>query len=302
MPPADEIGRPARATQKMREVAQDELGLAARCFGRLDGDLDACADDLGHLDNLHGNGGYDRFSGRTGKWQAVMLMNRDGDARDEVSHEYEGSARPTEHWAKIPRLAAMLNGNFRLELASNVRVMTSVAGGMILSHRDYKEHARGGFNRLHVPVQTSPLAVNAEGGVVFHLRPLEVWLIEGREAHSALNAGTVPRHHLTIDFPISVPLETVFRRELLPQDSVMIVEREPMPDKWPDYIRLLGRSMRADTVQSTVTQLNRWAFLYAFSFGAVYDWLVEAARHSPDPTCLPEAEALRRYMLVERAA
>jgi hypothetical protein len=272
----------------------------ARCFGKVSLDSTISERELQYLDEASGYGGYERFSGRNGRWSAIMLRNRDGDARDERSHEHESLAKPTEHWHHLPCLARLLDDHFDLNLVSNVRVMQAVAGGMILAHRDYKEHLGGGFNRLHVPIRTSPYAVSAEGSTVYHQRHLECWLVEGREVHSALNAGPSTRHHLTLDFPISIALERVFRKSLVKVDSVAVLNRTPLPDTWKQFIEVIGFAMRQDTVEFVATALNRLAFIYEMDFASVYDHLVQAAEFSVDPECVRLAAELRTYMLFAR--
>jgi aspartyl/asparaginyl beta-hydroxylase len=117
---------------------------------------------------------------------------------------------------------------FKVEFMRSARVFVAQSGGIIRPHRDYLEF-KDGFTRLHLVIQTNPLAINGEGSIAYHMAQGSIWLLDARVVHWAANLSDTPRHHVVVDFPQDMEPDDCLQSGIASDHAIEWVERKAMP-------------------------------------------------------------------------
>jgi hypothetical protein len=105
---------------------------------------------------------------------------------------------------------------------TSIRLMALEAGGVIHEHRDQGSALEDGLTRLHIPVQTSPLATYRIDGEEVHFSAGAAWYLNASCLHGAHNRSPQARVHLMIDCVTNPWLVQVF-------EAAGGVQRDPPP-------------------------------------------------------------------------
>jgi len=250
------------------------------------------------FDEKDQNGFYNIYGSKQGVWAQIMLANRDGDADDGQSYEYDGSCKFTAHITKLPITKKWLHDFVNFEALKSIRIFVTREGGMIVSHRDYLEFEEG-FIRVHMPVVTNPQAVNSENNSVYHMKAGEVWSLIGEEIHSALNDSSEPRLHLVMDFAKGTEPEDMFLNPLGVPNRVSFKYREAMTDMQVGVLKGLTKIAMQSDIRMPRDLLNRLHFYNLLPASFAHDLLVEAAMETGSEALLSEALTSRKSMIGE---
>ena len=140
-------------------------------------------------------------------WRCVPLRSVEGRA-DHIMPVESGRFEDTAILARCPYFRHAID-QFQCEKTS-VRLMGLEAGGVIHEHRDQGGALEDGMTRLHIPVQTSPLATYRLEGQEVHFSAGHAWYLNAACLHGAHNRGTQARIHLMIDCVTNPWLEQLF--------------------------------------------------------------------------------------------
>lgn len=250
------------------------------------------------------NPAYSEFAllanpGKPGVWVSQMLANWSGNDGDGQSREYEGCAKWTALGNSLPYLKFKILDTFHIENLKSVRLFWAVSG-FIRGHRDYKEFDKGGFTRIHIPLQTNDLCMNSEGALVYRMRAFEVWFLDGHLPHSGGCFGPEQRIHLVCDFDPSVPMKHLFRDPQMLSTKIepLYLERPTLtPAELEKLIDGLAVSMRSIGYESVDQIIQLLPFQYNFDTGKTYDVLIEVAKRSGDPLLLKRAVEAKAYFI-----
>jgi len=257
--------------------AAEEKRMKSRQLGTIEipGDIQDEIRDA--FDEKHHNGFYADYGSQSGVWTQINLANRDGNAEDGQSYEYDGRCQFTPHMSKLPKTRAWLKSHVELEHVKSVRIFITWGGGMIISHRDYLEFEKG-FDRVHMPIVTNPLAVNSENDHVYHMRVGEVWSLVGEETHSALNDSPDPRLHLVLDFEKGCSVDDMFLQSLGKPNPVSFKLREDITDVLVKSLRRFTEICLPFDFKVARDELNRLHFYNKLHAGFTHDMILAAAR------------------------
>jgi hypothetical protein len=183
----------------------------SRPLGRIDLQEDLNT-DLEKLGRLKFNVDYSEYASY---WASLALFNRDGDPESSASREYRHAGRWTANAEEVPVIKQLIATVFKVEFMRSARVFVAQSGGIIRPHRDYLEF-KDGFTRLHLVIQTNPLAMNGEGSIAYHMAQGSIWLLNARVVHWAANLSDTPRYHVVVDFPQDMEPEDCLHPASLP--------------------------------------------------------------------------------------
>ena len=276
-----------------------EQSIETRALGRVKDFADrkgALHEEVARALDVGFDNAYAEYAGASGVWNSVALMNKDGDAANGLSFEYEGCAKPTAIAEMVPEIMKLVATIFVLGKCKSVRLFVARAGGQIVVHRDYLEFDRG-IDRYHIPLVTSLGAFNGEGDHLFHLAEGGIFLVEGRVPHIGVNFNEAPRVHVGVDTAAGTPVEDVLVGPVADPDPLEFLHRPPLPAGFYETLAEAGASVTAVSVQEAFYLLNKTALCYQCNLADVYDWLDIMCQHSPDPLAVDEANTLRRKMI-----
>lgn len=129
-------------------------------------------------------------------WSCVPLRSVDG-RTDHIMPVESGRFEDTAILARCPHLRHAIE-QFQCEKTS-IRLMGLEAGAVIHEHRDAGGALEDGLTRLHIPVQTSPLATYRIEGEEVHFSAGDAWYLNASCLHGAHNRSAQARIHLMID-------------------------------------------------------------------------------------------------------
>lgn len=144
---------------------------------------------------------YDPY--QNGGWFTCSLMNPAGLSDNNVIAD--GIARPTELMFLFPTLARLLeNLTFKVMW---VRLAKMAPDAMLWEHIDYTELNSKKKYRLHIPLLSNKDACLILPGQAVHLPSGNMWLIDPKNRHAAVNRGSTSRVHLLLDLYLDQKLE-----------------------------------------------------------------------------------------------
>lgn len=129
-------------------------------------------------------------------WSCVPLRSVEG-RTDHIMPVESGRFEDTAILARCPHLRHAID-QFQCEKTS-IRLMGLEAGAVIHEHRDAGGALEDGLTRLHIPVQTSPLATYRIEGEEVHFSAGDAWYLNASCLHGAHNRSAQARIHLMID-------------------------------------------------------------------------------------------------------
>jgi hypothetical protein len=229
-----------------------------------------------------------------------MLRNMAGSMSDGLSREYEGHARQTELGVQLPYINEIIDTTFQVDLIKSVRIFSASNGGFIRPHRDYLEFKEG-FTRLHIPLKTDEKCFNSEEATVYHMRQGEIWMLDGRHAHSGGCFSEHKRLHLVLDFDPKVPLEDLFVNQVCydPDAVTETIQRPPLKSKEMVAILALGEILSEVNFMDVAGLLGKIHFERDVSCAEMYDWLYVIAERSQNPALVQRAKEMKKYFLGE---
>jgi hypothetical protein len=128
-------------------------------------------------------------------WDGIGLVAPDGDPHRD--RKRGGPCRKTEVLRVAPYLEELVDS---LPCAKQrVRLMRLAPGGRVAWHFDWDECLDHGNARLHVPIETNPLACSQLSHVDYRWLPGECWYGDFSFPHRLANHGDTHRVHLVID-------------------------------------------------------------------------------------------------------
>lgn len=238
---------------------------------------------------------YERYS--RGDWRSISLLNRDGDTFNGQLYEFEGPGRWTAYADRVPYIKRVVQTHFSQSDLKSVRVFCAVNGGMIVPHRDYLEFENG-FVRLHLPIQTTHKSVSTEGSEAFHMEVGEVWFLNARRTHAAVNYAHLPRYHLVLDFSHEATVDRLILSGHHHDQVVRMCMRQSRPKNFLSILRAFGRSMISpSSVLRTFHLLCDYHFHFISDAGDPFDWLDVAAAASGNADRVEVARAIRSQFL-----
>jgi Aspartyl/Asparaginyl beta-hydroxylase len=142
--------------------------------------------------------------------------------------------------ARLPRLRAFLDTGLPAP-ARMAWLGSSPPGARIFLHRDNTHHWDE-HHRVHVPLDTTPLARLCVSGRFVHLPAGTAWAFNNSVPHGAINRGP-ERIHLMLDLPPTPEVQALF-------DAGQAVEGERDPEALAELARdpleALGKGQLAD--------------------------------------------------------
>lgn len=140
-------------------------------------------------------------------WSCAPLRSVDG-RTDHIMPVEAGRFEDTEILARCPYFRHVVE-QFACEKTS-IRLMALEAAAVIHAHRDAGGALEDGLTRLHIPVQTSPLATFRIDGEEIHFSAGHAWYLNASCLHSAENRSPRARIHLMIDCVTNPWMEALF--------------------------------------------------------------------------------------------
>lgn len=285
----------ARATSSGRDAVH---GLYARVLGRVDLDQTRLEIDLATIQNLPLNSGYSDYSRGNPGWRNCVLANHSGDASEHVFGGHDQRAIATEHLARVPYVAELLDAVFNRDHLLWARLFIC-HDGMLIPHRDYLDLPEDEFTRVHLALRRGPRSLHSERDKVYRMREGEIWFVDGTVDHAASSFDGAPRTYLTCDFPAGIAFD-----ELVPDPRIRarrevpdFVARKPLPDDFGDRLRGLAALVDESGVDDAIAILSRAHLTYEVDCGQVYDWLAESATEVGNTVVAGLARERRRYFL-----
>ena len=141
-------------------------------------------------------------------WSCAPLRSVDG-RTDHIMPVESGRFEDTAILARCPYFRHAID-QFDCEKTS-IRLMSLEAGGVIHKHRDVGGALEDGLTRLHIPVQTSPLATFRIDGETVHFSTGSAWYLNASCLHGAENRSPRARIHLMIDCVTNPWLAQIFQ-------------------------------------------------------------------------------------------
>lgn len=275
-------------------------GLRSKIIGHIDLDQERLAPDLAYIEGLPGDPEYTAYS--FGTWNIHILWNETGDENDSILYEYDGPGQITAIGDHIPYIKSLMETYFRLDRLKWARVFM-LRDGHIIPHRDYLEFERS-LTRIHVALSTDSGSLHSEGGLVFQMRPGEVWFLAAEEVHAAASLNDYPRIVLCVEFdlePGAAPA-TAFRDPDTAANPATpkLVERPPQTEEELQAIHNLGPALNEQSYRDVVQRLSRIHFEREVTASAVFDWLIEISRSSADSSTLVARSVELKRNCIER--
>lgn len=294
-------------------------------LSRLDLDLDveAFADEV-EAASVGWAEHYSSYNKRK-SWWAVSLRGYGGrvgfiEKPDEMSKAWKKKNAEKLEWKiEDTPLRAQLPGVEEILSAipgkkHRVRLMRlDGAGGELSRHADITDRTAGtsdgSLMRIHVPLRTSPgvrfQSWTAEGSVLDrHFAPGEVFYLDTRKPHRAINEGDASRIHLVVDVEASEALRSLLVEEPPPVSVVDPVPFPPSPPCAPldpELVPSGGREESAKTLPVWIEGDSRTAiaempseqsFDLVFTCPPYFDLEV----YSDDPKDLSKAEDYEGFL------
>ncbi|MES2610629.1 MAG: aspartyl/asparaginyl beta-hydroxylase domain-containing protein [Pseudomonadota bacterium] len=181
-------------------------------------DLARLQDDLGRVAPTEWIGHFNTSAYEKG-WSCAPLRSVDG-RTDHIIPVESGRFEDTAILARCPYFRHAID-QFQCEKTS-IRLMSLEAGGVIHEHRDAGGSLEDGLTRLHIPVQTSPLATYRIDGEEVHFCAGSAWYLNAGCLHGAENRSPQARIHLMIDCVTNPWLAQIFQ-------AAGGIQRDPPP-------------------------------------------------------------------------
>lgn len=245
---------------------------------------------------------YDEFA--QGYWKNISLLNASGEGDDS---QFRFCQRPeaTEHLRRLPKIRQVINDHFSTAALKMVRARNLI-DGMVVPHRDFVEMKEDGLNffRVFVMLEDNLDSYHSDDSGVFQMKKGEVWFLDAAIEHSAVNFSNKSRMALCFDFVF----ETDFRPEDIfsTRDLVTRIEptyrvREALNDaEVESIIGGISALLSRRTFKDLVFTASKYHFTRDVPVAACYDWLIEAANRNADTDTADKAQALKRYLVVNR--
>lgn len=241
---------------------------------------------------------------RFGTWKNYVLWNGSGNEKDTLFKGTEGGAVKTGFGRQLEYLSSVIEDNFRTERLKMVRA-NLLRDAVLVPHRDYVEFKADSSRlaRLHIPIQTDPSSLHAEGDDVFHMRRGEVWYLDVSRIHSACNMSETPRISLVLDFCLDgQPFETAFKHPERHRAvcEPQMVEREPVDEEFLKSIFSMSKVINHVNYRDIVLLLSRVHFYKNVGLGVFFDWLIGICQGAGDKSLLEKSINFKRYMIDKR--
>lgn len=191
---------------------------------------------------------------------------------------------------------------------SRVRMVRArnLIDGMVIPHRDFVElDARVAYFRVFVPLELNTDAYHSDEHGVFQMLPGEVWFLDARMKHAAVNFAARSRMFLCLDFIF----EGAFREsDIFAQDAdvaderrTVHVERQPLDESaFSDMLASTAVRLSKGDLRGSVFDCSRYHFRYDVPVAACYDWLIRAAVAANDQAIHAKTIALKRFLVDSR--
>lgn len=253
------------------------MQMNAKLLGRVSFDASEMISDLEAIKSKGLTTAYREYS--AGNWGTTMLWNRSGREDDSHSSEYRGAARPTEFASRLTAIDAIIRQHFKLDNIKSIRIFRSYDAGAIFPHIDYLEFKKG-FKRIHLVLSSDRSCLNSEGGQIYHMRPGEIWFVDGRSIHSALSLSKSGKYSLVIDFHPDVEFDEIYAKNhgvdfscLFPD---MINDRIALPVTIREAFLKIAYASDVYDVKFLLFMATRFHFRYKLSGNEYFALLDEA--------------------------
>jgi len=236
-----------------------------------------------------------------GSWRTCMLWNASGNAGDTRIHDYEGTARQTDLGRRLGGLVELVEATFDVTHLRFARLACLAPGTVVLPHCDYLE-LDAELYRVHLPLQTSALALTSEEQTVYRMGLGEIWFLDATRPHSIANFSSEDRIHLLLDFAVDLP-GSVLRdaptgTPTFPSEA--IVRRRGLRPSEPDEFLVLAKIIDVSNLMDVLAMIIKRYFVAEMDVQDVFRWLIEIAALSGDSDVLDRATWLKSNCLRSR--
>ena len=267
-------------------------------------DLDAAvADDVAQVRRFATREEYDEYS--SGLWQNCSLWNASGKADDSLYRDFSGPLLETEYGRMLPAIHELLEETFSFDQLRMVRTRNLV-DAVVIPHRDFLEIPEGRSRcfRVFMCLEDNPQAFHSDEDGVFHMQAGEVWHLDASLTHAAANFSTDSRVALCLDY--------IFPDDFEPADVLSDVSRynpgivptfahrEPVSASFDEALKGMSHVLTHETFRDVVFLLAKLHFRFDVPVDACYDWLLDMASRTGDPTLVEKTQLLRRYLVDDR--
>jgi len=268
-------------------------------IGRIVLDPQQLQSDMHKLKQFELSNIYDDYA--YGDWKTCILWNRDGKARSDLIHIYNGHAIPTEIGIELNYLSGIIEQYFSLKYLKFARIFLFRKNGLIIPHRDFIElHEQ--YTRIHIPIHTELSCLSSEEDTVFHMRKGEVWFLEANKIHSAACFSNSGRYHLVLDFmgniPISQLISPRLNTKVIPLPK--IIKRPRITQQYLSGLYNLGDVICHENFRHITSILAKVHFKKEANAAAMFQWLLEIAKRSKQSDLLERAKALYTQCIIAR--
>lgn len=247
---------------------------------------------------------YDEFA--RGYWKNTVLWNQTADATDDRFRDCGDRIAATPHAANLPVLTGLLQTTFDFSKVLMVRARNLI-DAVVLPHRDFTEMRRGteSYCRVFLPLEETPGAFHSDDAGPFSMRPGEIWCLDAKEIHTAVNFTRNSRVFICIDFAFDgeFAAESVFApgSPIDPPCAPWQPARAPLPTSFDDLLASLGACLEPETVIDVLALLTKLHYFYDSEGAQIFDWLEQAVSWRRWPALAEHVGALRAHMVDQRA-
>ena len=170
--------------------------------------------------------------------------------------------------------------------------------GILLPHADYV----GGNDstlRINIALQTGIDCPHSEEDSVFHMRPLEIWMLSSRHAHSAGVLGVTERISLCLDFATteSDAHGLLKRLEVTTSTKPCMIECSEVTSQLERSLESLGSLVDDSNFNDILAILTKLHFRSQITARGVYDWLRRIGALPGNMSLSKRAVKIERYCL-----
>lgn len=233
-----------------------------------------------------------------GAWSNCVLWNETGVADDWDLRTYEGAGQPTANLAHLPGLCSLVKSWFEIDRLKWLRLFRQ-DDGVLLPHVDFIDLEEG-FERIHIALVTDPGALHSEVDEVYHMRTGEIWRLEARRVHSAINVSGQTRLSLCADFAPGLPPELLIRqpfRQTATQLQPEMIRRSTFNSKDRQALDDLTVLLSEGRWEEVIKRLIRVHFEKRVASSVMFEWLNDLAAQTHNSQLMQRARELRRLAL-----
>ncbi len=281
-------------------TADPKSPMHASCLGQVDLDSQRLAAELAVVDSeFPFNVSYNRYASGNPGWKNCVLRNDTGDYNDIVFQgSYAGSAQMTDLGRRTPYVNEIVDRTFKPDHLKWARIFWC-HNGLLMPHRDYLDIEEDDFTRIHVVLQTDLGARHSEEDKCYHMRPGEIWFVDGKYMHCAAAYSKQPRMNVVMDFEPGVPFEELFVDSAVYDRSIepQWLDRKPFTDDDMTSIRDLHRVANRANWTDIAAIVGKVHLYHDVSVVHCYDWLLEIAELTGDQDLIDETLDMRMFFI-----